>query len=129
MVLHLADSGGPAGSDTGILALEVEAGQEVRTVVVKLTLALLTEGEGVSLVASGTPTVSSVTIGQALGVRTAGVGVTRVRLDLAARDCVRHRDIAREALTHGVTQPVDITPGVWTTGGGVTRVRGRGPDL
>jgi len=99
------------------------------TVVVILTLALLAEREGVSLVAGRAPAVGTLSVWNALSIRATRVGVAGVGLDLAALNGVRHGDIARQALAHRVPVVVDLTPRVGSTGRGVTGVRGRGADL
>ena len=126
---YLAVSRGAASAAARIAALEVKAGQLVVTVVIKLTLALLAEGEGISLVASGTPAGGGLACRNALSISTAGAGVARVGLLLAPGDRVWHRDESRQALAHRVSVSVDITASVRAAGRGIARVRTRGAHL
>ena len=129
MVVDFTDCVLAAGSNAGIPAVIVEAGEVAGALPVVLTLSLPAGDEGVSPVARGTPALRGVSVGETFSVGTAGVGIAGVRLLSAAGDGVRGGDVAREALTDGVTLEVDTALRVGAAGRGEAGIRGRSPDL
>lgn len=123
MVTNLTDSILTTRANTGVATVEVETSQVMRTFVVIFTLTLLTRDKWVSLISSRALTGGSASCGDAVSIWSTRVGIAGVRLLLTASDCVRHGNIASYTLAHRVAQVVDITPGVWSTWAGETRIR------
>jgi len=117
------------GASTGVSAVVVKTCQAERTLVIILTFSLPAANKWVSLVSSRTSASCSVSGGNTVSSWSTWVGVAWVRLDLAASDGVRSWNISTDALTHWVTQTIDIALSVGTTGTGVAWVGGRSPGL
>lgn len=116
-------------SNTGISAVEIEAGQAAWALVVVLTLSFLTGDKWITLESCWTFACRCASCGDTLGIRSTWVGVAWVRLFLAACDSVRHWYIAGNTLAYWVSLPVDITSGVRSTRTWEAWVWGRGSGL
>lgn len=116
-------------SYAGVPAVEVEASQVMRTLMIILALSFLTRDKGVSLISSRALACGCAACGDTVSIWSTRVGVAGVRLLLASCDGVGHGDISCYTLAHRVTKAVDITPCVRTTRAGEARVRWRGPGL
>jgi len=117
VVAHLALSpGATSAGHAGIAAVVVKAGLTARTVTVEFTVSPAASHVRVAFVTSRASASCRGSIFDTFSICAARVGVTWVVL-LAALDSVRHRHIVGEALAHGVSEVVHLTPGVGAAGG------------
>lgn len=107
VVVDLADGVLAAGSDAGVPAVVVKAGEAEGTLAVVLALSLPAGDERISLISRRTPALGCISCRDTLGVGTAGVGIAGIRLLPAASDGVWGGDVSRDALTDGVPLEVD----------------------
>lgn len=102
-------------SNTRVSTVEVETCQVMWALMVILALPFLTRDKWVTLETSWTFACCCASCRDALCIGSTWVGVAWVWLLLAPCDGVRHGDIPSDTLAHGVSQSVDIAPGVGST--------------
>jgi len=104
-----------ASSNAWVLAIVVETCQALGTFSVIFTISLSARHKWISLVTSWTPAGGSISCRNTVSIGSTRIWVAWIRLFLASCDGIWCRDVARDTLTHWVTQSVDIAVSVWTT--------------